>query len=620
MSSSGTKTQPKNSSFSESPQIHRWLESIAGKMNPSENNLLHEQQKYLIQILSGPCHLTDDGFPAMSPQSFDLFLQKIPHLFVEGQKILNFLRQAETASHSSFVSNASLPPESLTQLSLNISAIRTLVLTAAVTSPSDLWLTFHLLVQWQELGLIESLQKKPQTLTELASSHKLTKSLLQLDVDFLLSRHILEFKNDQFSFRHSPQWQEITTWLKSSQGSAALIPSNPVPVFKKIFSGDNLSAEEKKLLEDFFKLPIPVQNPKRQSWPPTLHEIFMGAQLMSLILGLRVANLTQKMIKSLHIDFPENLPFRQNILFLLQQAGLIDEQNMLTDLGARVFDRGPGPFGIIHAYHPYVETHLTQLQGTKTTQWVSRAANVAASQDANRKSFKMILESLARYVKDTGFQYKVFIEHALGQGEATRQHFNLYGEKTIQYFGADLEDASIAQAKEQKALGHLPTNLQFISQADIGVAEVVIDAITKAGFSCHGAVMVVGNGFHEIRHQTDEKMTACFRKYADAGILIIFTEETAISTVDLQNSAWNSFHAAFRYFHELSGQGLRHSHQHGQPPRVLSWKECAEGGGYQVLEKYTSHTRSLFPFRQDSVSADKQTAISVNYFCVPKTR
>ncbi len=40
--------------------------------------------------------------------------------------------------------------------------------------------------------------------------------------------------------------------------------------------------------------------------------------------------------------------------------------------------------------------------------------------------------------------------------------------------------------------------------------------------------MIVGNGFHEVRGQSDSGMVEIFRGYEDAGILLLFTEESAL--------------------------------------------------------------------------------------------
>jgi hypothetical protein len=294
-------------------------------------------------------------------------------------------------------------------------------------------------------------------------------------------------------------------------------------------------------------------------------------------------------------------------------AGIMDERKKLTNLGARALERGSGPFGIIHAYHPYMRELQNKLMQKAAGAWVDRGKNIAASQDANRKTFAMAHESLDRFCKDYGFRYKVFIEHALGRGEAVRQRFEQSGESGIQYFGADLEDAAIDRAIGSQQEGALPQNMQFIRKADIGRPSIVIDAIRKAGFPTEAAVMFVGNGFHEIRGHNNEKIISVFQEYCDAGILIVFTEESALGDQDLLATGWNTYHAGFRYVHELSGQGLRPVYGTDKSGRH-SWKICASLGGYAVLSKYSARTRTIYPYPR---KGGYNPPISMTYFCVP---
>ena len=132
--------------------------------------------------------------------------------------------------------------------------------------------------------------------------------------------------------------------------------------------------------------------------------------------------------------------------------------------------------------------------------------------------------------------------------------------------------------------------------------------------------MVVGNGFHEIRDQGDEAMVGVLQAYCGAGIVLLFTEETALSIQDQKNTAWNTYHPAFRYVHEKSGQGLRPAMDSGSPrdddPMPMSWTECARRAGYCLLEAYTRRGRTIYPCPQ---SSGRNPSTSVVYFFVPET-
>jgi hypothetical protein len=251
--------------------------------------------------------------------------------------------------------------------------------------------------------------------------------------------------------------------------------------------------------------------------------------------------------------------------------------------------------------------------------WVRRGENVGASQDANRKTFELANDALDRFSTDTGFRYDVFIEHAIGRGEATRQRFERSGETTIRYFGADLEDPAIDAAVLEQKAGRLPSNMEFVRQADIGKPERLLDALRAAGVDTRGAVMLVGNGFHEARDQTDQSMTRVFADYHDAGILLLFTEENALSIDDLRATAWNTYHSGFKYVHEKSGQCLRPASPRPAPrlgpPLRAAWSECASSAGYVRMDAYATRTRTIYPYARPD---RPNPSISVNHFFIPR--
>ena len=111
-------------------------------------------------------------------------------------------------------------------------------------------------------------------------------------------------------------------------------------------------------------------------------------------------------------------------------------------------------------------------------------------------------------------------------------------------------------------------------------------------------------------------MIQVFKQYCDAGIVLIFTEESGLSDEDLLATGWNTYHSGLRYVHELSGQGLRLAVDRGDAPNGrLSWGKCATSGGYKVMRHYTSRTRKIFPHPK---ADGYNPAINVNYFCVPQ--
>ncbi len=159
----------------------------------------------------------------------------------------------------------------------------------------------------------------------------------------------------------------------------------------------------------------------------------------------------------------------------------------------------------------------------------------------------------------------------------------------------------------------------FISGADIGDPSALIEFLHARNLPSEGAVMLVGNGFHEVRNQSDERMVEVFRAYHDAGFLLLFTEESALSTEDLLKTAWNTYHAGFRYVHTKSGQGLRPALK-GPQPRFgkalpASWNECASKAGYVRLEPYCYRGRTIYPY---AMKGRPNPAVSVSHFVIPR--
>ena len=184
--------------------------------------------------------------------------------------------------------------------------------------------------------------------------------------------------------------------------------------------------------------------------------------------------------------------------------------------------------------------------------------------------------------------------------------------------GADLEDAAIDAAMAERDAGLLPSEMVFVRHADIGRADTLLEALAAHDINPRGAVMMVGNGFHEVRDAHDERIVEVFRAYADAGIVLIFTEETALSIGDQQATAWNTYHPAFRYVHEKSGQGLRPSISrplNPDDPLPMSWTAAADAGGYQKQDAYCTPGRTIYPCPPPS---GHNPSTYVNYFLVPK--
>lgn len=589
---------------------HKELPTIEKKLT-THSLISQQQQQTWLQILGAPTQMSSSGFPFLEDQTFSLIKQEIPQLFQNGLKILLFLHTIEDLPQT-----VTLTATEQNHFANSLKVLRNIIFTANVTAPSDLWLLRMILSTFKKAELTDYLlHHKEIDIEDVSAKFLYNKKQMQLDLDLLTVRGYLlkntSKNNTSYRLNDSPQINDVFS-LPPLQDEELMF--DWVEVFRIAIRKQEFSHLLWDRFGSFCTLGVKDFS-THQGWVASASEIEKGYKLLPLVLALRVEGKSYLLNKDTNIAQLLKLEEDSPLCSFLNNLGYSNEEGKVTEIGARVFERGPGPMGIIHAYLPYMKTHFQTLLGIEQSKWVSRGVNVAASQDANRKTFAAAHKALNAFCQRYQYNYNVFIEHAVGRGEATRQHFENHKEKEYRYFGADLEDAAIDAALVEQSKGLLPEGMEFVRKADIGEPESLLVEFTKRSLSSHGAVMMVGNGFHEIRQQTNDKMIATLKKYADAGLILIFTEESGLGDEDILNTAWNTYHAGFRYVHELSGQGLRPAISSENDSR-LSWENCAVKAGYVVLDEYTVRTRTIYPTPQKD---GRNPSISVTYFCVPKT-
>lgn len=567
-------------------------------------------------ILELPTGTTPGGWPYLQREAWEAFRDEIPHLFRDGLAVLQAVE----------LMRAEAPEDE--NLARACKVARQIVNTAAVTAPPDLWLLRHVLGTFAHLGLLDRLLDgeaiHPDHCSVVFEGERveLDAHELRTDLGLLLARGLVEPYDEGFRVAGHPR---VGRLLANLAPVPAGVPISPTRLWRRLFCGEALEEHELEvLIELAFTTPRTEREGPQNHWIPCLGEVELGYRLVPLVLGLRAADLTATLKRDERV-LPSGLGTQHatvafGALEILCAAGWterIGEGYRVTALGARGFARGPGPFGIIETYHPYMARGAQILLKGRGDVWVQRGENVGASQDANRHTFRLANDALDRLCAETGFTYQVFVEHAIGRGEATRQRFERAGD-ALKYVGADLERASIEAAQAEQAAGRLPQGMLFV-EADIGRPETLLEALAAGGLDPEGAVMLVGNGFHEVRNQSDERMVEVFRGYEEAGVLLFFTEANALSVDDLRATAWNTYHSGFRYVHEKSGQGLRPADPRppvrlGRPLRA-AWSACAERAGYRRADAYCSRTRAIYPYTPPS---GHNPSISVSHVFVPE--
>ncbi|HCH63484.1 MAG TPA: hypothetical protein DFR83_11810 [Deltaproteobacteria bacterium] len=517
----------------------------------------------LIPILTSETGTSSSGYPFLLPPVWRRLRDWVPHILSAGPRVLATVERLVDAGASASAGRV----------------VRQVVRSAAVTAPPDLWLTRHIVDALRTVGVLDRLAAG-ETVAP-ADNPQLRAEELAIDLRFLLSRGWLVRAGAGYRLAAHAHARQLP-----------LLGPIPLPAGVSMLWQRALEGETIPELDALDPALIPLPQDRHPGlWSATAYEVELGYRLVPLVVALRA--------HSERMDRTHLPPVGHRIL---DAAGA----------GERVLDRGPGPFGIIEAYHPYMAALPTVLRSGRGAVHVDRATNIAASQAANRKSFRRANDALDRFCADTGFSYRVFIEHALGRGEAVQQR-HARGPAGLQFVGADLEDAAIDAAMQSPGM---PPNMVFVRSADIGRPETLFAGM--GDIPTEGAVLMVGNGFHEVRDQSDDGMVAVFAEYARAGLLLMFTEESALSIDALIETAWNTYHAGFKYVHERSGQGLRPATP-GLPsaldgPLPASWVECATRAGYVYMDPYCARSRTIYPTTPPS---GHNPSISVTHFFVP---
>jgi hypothetical protein len=564
-------------------------------------------------------HVSTAGYPALSEAAYSHFRDHVPQLFGPAGKSLQMLAELESAAES--LADADNGPH----LERAARVMRTVLNTAAITAAPDLWLVRHVVGALHEVGLAPLLLGgsliDPEAATD-SDGHSLDAAELRTDLNLLVTRGYLRREGGAYALTAPGPAAALFERLGPvSPGARATISA----IWHRAFTGGGLTEAERELLLELTAEPPTPGARNHETWVATWEEVDLSWRVLPVVVALKMAgrceSLGQGESLSMGMLAPGEPELEAGALGCLEAAGFVTltgQAAMPTLLGKRAFQRAPGPYGIIETYQPYMSRLVDILRDGKNAAWVSRGANVIASQAANRRTFVQCNDALDTFCAETGFTYGVFIEHALGRGEATRQRWERAGEAPIAYVGADLEDASVEQALAEQGRGHLPEGMLFVRQADIGDPAYLVSRLRANGVQSEGAVMMVGNGFHEVRNQTDDKMERIFRGYHEAGMVLIFTEASALTVEDLLHTAFNTYHAGFMYVHAKSGQGLRPADPvpvaMRTPELQSSWTECATRAGYVKAERFISRSRTVYPHpRSDGYNP----TISTNHFFVP---
>lgn len=153
------------------------------------NDVPHPKRSYLLQILTGRTSLSSSGFPYISERSFRLFLNHIPHLFADGNSLLTWLAKAEKPAEKTKEFSQTERESFLRSLQV----LRTVIYSAAVCAPPDLWILRHVLSVHSQLGITRLISTGSEiNPDELAGKLNLDPKHLSWDFSLLHSRGYLQ--------------------------------------------------------------------------------------------------------------------------------------------------------------------------------------------------------------------------------------------------------------------------------------------------------------------------------------------------------------------------------------------------------------------------------------------
>ena len=217
---------------------------------------------------------------------------------------------------------------------------------------------------------------------------------------------------------------------------------------------------------------------------------------------------------------------------------------------------------------------------------------MGASQDANRATFEQANDALDPFCRDTGFRYGVFIEHAIGRGEATRQRFARSG------------DASPTWARTSRTR---PSTRPWTSSSGASSPRSMMLRAPRghrqARRCCSRRSHAQGSRPERRRDAGGQRLprgarsdatrawSTCSGGYHRRGHRAAVHGGERPSVDDLRATAWNTYHAGFSTCTTRAARGCvppsrcRARARLGRP-LLAAWSECAQRAGYVRADLY----------------------------------
>ena len=471
-----------------------------------------QTRRALREALHLPTGLSSAGYPYLSKEAWDKVRDHVPHLFAHGGRVLDWVEEEVAVVTGD-------DGESAESVRRAARAMRQVVMTAAVTAPPDLWLLRHVLGAFGRLGLLgrllegDAIYPASCEVTVGGSLRRLVPAELEKDLHFLLARGLVEQYEDSFRLAGHPRVAELLRAVSTLPPTAS---RSRYRLWARALAGETIDPRDAEALAAVPRPPSRPAGAPSNHWIPSVREVEVGYLLVPLVLGLRAVDRTSTLTRGEPIDRAlesAGAALARAASEILGAAGWLEvsaRRRVVSALGERGFARGPGPFGIVEAYHAYMVHAVDILLGADPFAWVRRSDNVAASQDANQSAFRRANDALDRFCADTGFTLpRVHRARPRPRRSESRQRWERSGRRragpATSAPTSRMPAIEGGPGRATRAAAYRPATWSSCSQRrhrPAGGARCVDAARSPGRRQTEGAVMVVGNGFHEVRGQT----------------------------------------------------------------------------------------------------------------------
>src|SRR5262245_1991670 len=253
----------------------------------------HPRRSYLLQILTGRTSVSSTGFPYISERSFRLFLTHIPHLFADGNRLLSWLAKVEKRIEKTKQCSQNEQESFLRALQV----LRTIIYSAAVCAPPDLWILRHVLAVHAQLGITRFIATGAEiNPNELAEKLHLDPKHLSWDLSLLHSRGYLQPTRKGYVIADSNQAADI---FKNISPIPIQFLRDMVDPLLAILTSSRPKNDTKELVS-FFLNHSGAQR-KSKGWFASRYDLQIGYRLVPLVLALHSLKINKHLKEGLNL-------------------------------------------------------------------------------------------------------------------------------------------------------------------------------------------------------------------------------------------------------------------------------------------------------------------------------